>query len=172
MSDENKIGHEMSDDAVRAAWSSSTCCACNGAAKSKVAAFCLSCTLALSLYPRNVLAIGPEDPRYVETWRSSLRHLRMHADRIKRIGGWNLRTKDEILDAGYKQIGSISRCKASGCGESIAWFEDDLGNKIPVNISDCQPHRTSCANPEFFRQRRLESRKVRTSAQRRRGGRR
>lgn len=149
MADEQNIPTTLTDAEAIAAWSSPTCGACE-ASKSRTSAFCLSCTLALVIWVRNWLNRGPSSPQFADTYRSALRHLCLHRNRIKRLDGWNFKSLEEIEEAGYTIL-NVGRCKAVGCSQEIGWVESVTGKKIPVNLSDFQPHRTSCKNPGVYR---------------------
>jgi hypothetical protein len=149
VADEQQISAALTDAEAAAAWSEPRCAACERT-KSRASAFCLSCTLALQIWVRNWLALGPKDSRFADTYRSALQHLRLHRRRIKRLDGWNFESLEEIEAAGYTIL-NVSRCKAVGCNQQIGWVESPTGNKIPVNLSDFQPHKTSCKNPGVYR---------------------
>jgi hypothetical protein len=163
VADEQNISTVLTDAEVAAAWSSPACAACE-APKSRSSAFCLSCTLALVIWVRNWLSLGPTDKRFADTYRSALQHLRLHRKRIKRLQGWNFESLEEIEAAGYTIL-NVGRCKAVGCSQEIGWVESATGKKIPVNLSDFQPHNTSCKNPGVYR----VKKSVQASARRIRG---
>lgn len=152
----NTTQQRMTDEQIVASWPSSECPSCANP-KSRLSTFCKSCTLALPIWVRNWLTAGPVEERYFVTFRAWHAHLDKWRGRIKRVG-WDYKSLAEIEDAGYKVL-NTSHCRAKGCGQAIGWLEDVCGNKLPINLADFQPHRTSCRNPGSF---------VQASAQRKR----
>ena len=140
----------LADDEIARAFAAKRCLACGGF-KAPLSAFCLTDHLALTIWARNVLARGPEDPGFAEMFRSALEHLRLNPHR-KRYFSWPHRTPDDLATAGYEQI-EHGWCRAPGCGAEIVWFwVPGRLHRIAINL-DCSPHRDTCANPEYFQHR-------------------
>lgn len=136
----------LSDAEIRELWLSEKCPVCDGAKRSRMA-FCRTDAEALQPWYRRILSDGPERAEFFAVFYSSLRHLQLHKTRSRRyapaVGGWTYTGDGELFAAGYR-MDSYSSC--IGCKARIVWYFRPEGGKIPVNLSDYQPHRTSCEN--------------------------
>jgi hypothetical protein len=143
---------QMSDTEIVASVNGEVCAACSQA-KSARSAFCRTDFAALTIWTRNQLAVGYEHPDYAGVFRAALRHLQLHTERSRRIperGGWRHATSSDLVAAGYRFI-RHAECNVPKCGAKIVWYRTPNGHVCSVNLSDCQPHRSSCADPNYRR---------------------
>jgi hypothetical protein len=148
----------VTDEQARAAWMERKCAACERS-KPAQAAFCPTCTAALTMWVRNWLAQGPLSAHWCDQYRSALRHLQLNPNRKRllpaNLGRWAYESEDDLARAGYRFI-NHDWCKVPGCRTRIVWYWTPAGNRIPVNLADYQPHRMTCADPEYFQRQRAE----------------
>ena len=169
MVDEQNKPTVMSDAEISAAVSANVCAVCD---KSKVSgrAFCPTDELALPIYPRSVLSRGQSEPGFFDCFRSALRHLQLNRTRVMRLPGrrgeWEYSSHDELIAAGFRFV-EHAQCGVPRCFADITWYRAPQGGLVPVNFRNLQPHRTTCADPDYFRRRR-ELRRAQTSARRKR----
>lgn len=155
------------DAEILAALQSDTCAACNGR-KREGQAFCATDFVALTIFQRRQMSMGLKGERFYEKYRSALRHLQLNPTRVKQLpargGEWSYRSEEDLENAGFK-FTEHARCNVPKCYQRIVWYRTPNGGKMPVNLADYQPHKTSCADPDFF-QRKREERAAQTFARR------
>jgi hypothetical protein len=142
----------MNEEQVRASLSSEVCAACGGV-KTANAAFCRTDFAALTIWQRGQLAEGLAHPDFVDVFRAALRHLQLNPQRARRLPGnsseWRHATPEDLLHAAISFHG-YGQCRAPRCLARIAWWKTPSGRLMPVNPVDCQPHRSSCRQREYF----------------------
>lgn len=143
-------------------YASEVCAVC-GSAKRAHSAFCMTDFLALTWWQRRPLQVGPSDPLFAETFAASLSFLRLHTERARaygsRAGEWGYRSDDDLRAAGYRrceQDPAGCTCRAPGCGSRILWYWTPQLTKMPLDYATLQPHRVTCANPDYFSRARSE----------------
>lgn len=173
MSEQNEVIGQyttLSEAEILAAYEGELCLVCEKR-KASLAAFCVTDTLALPLWDRINLARGPKDPYFVDNFRSALRHLQLNTQRLRKYpavrGEWPYQSKDDLEEAGYRLI-DHARCKVPRCWEKIVWFFTPTGGRIAVNLADCQPHYSTCTDPDYMRRKREELQAQKQKKRRRR----
>lgn len=146
-------------------------CSICGGRKRSGAAFCVTDTAALPLPMRWPLDRGVADPGFQGSFRAARRHLELNPRRARNFadgaGGWRYSSESGLIAAGYRWH-SFFRCGVPGCGQQIHLYtKPDRTGRVAVNADGYQPHRTSCADPDFY-QRRKEAKAAQTSARRKR----
>jgi hypothetical protein len=143
----------VSDDQVRASMAAAICWACDGG-KTVNAAFCRTCFAALTIWQRGQISQGFAHPDFADVFRSALRHLQLNRERRRRVPNtadeWRHASIDDLQRAGFTFL-EMGQCRAPQCLARIAWWRTPAGGQVPVNPSDCQPHRATCRQPEYFR---------------------
>jgi hypothetical protein len=161
----------LSDEQVRLIVDGELCLACEGR-KRAGQSFCPTDFVALGLYARIQLSKGLNvgNPVFCDVFRSALRHLQLNPQRMRKLavrsGEWRYSSEEDLEKAGYRFI-QHGECEVPGCGARIVWYWTPQDHKCCVNLDNYQPHRTSCADAEYF-QRRREAKALQSSARRKR----
>jgi hypothetical protein len=158
----------LTDAEVTASVEGETCAACGGG-KAWRQAFCNTDFAALTWQMRkDVTELNRKSAEFFDAFRAALRHLQLNPTRIKQLpsrgGEWHHRSEADLERAGFKFMEHAS-CNVPRCGQRVVWYRTPKGGKMPVNLEGYQPHRTTCADPEFF-QRKREERAAQTFARR------
>jgi hypothetical protein len=153
----DNLQRALTDAEIVAAIESRVCPACSGVKGAK-SAFCRTDELALTIFQRGFLRGGPTGVDFFETFRSALRHLQIHKERKMKLAadGWRHSTAADMEANGYRFI-RHSDCGAPKCQARIVWYRTPRNAVMSVNLSDYQPHRSSCADPGYFDRRRAQT---------------
>jgi hypothetical protein len=162
MRDTAKRYIELTEGEITASVAGVRCLACADT-KSSGQPFCPADFARLPLASRLALS---EKPGFPESFRRALQHLVDLGPRPSRVGGrlWTFASLDELEAAGFRFI-RITNCSVPRCWQKIAWLWTPRNSKMPVNVADCQPHRSTCLDPDYHLRRR-EQQRLQASARR------
>jgi hypothetical protein len=158
----------LTDAEVTASIESEKCLACDGR-KAWRQPFCNTDFAALTWQMRkDVTVLDRNKPEFFSAFRAALRHLQLNPTRVRQLpsrgGEWRYRSEDDLERANFKFL-EHATCNVPGCGQRVVWYRTPNGGRMPVNLSDYQPHKTTCADPDYF-QRKREERAAQTFARR------
>jgi hypothetical protein len=167
----------MSDAEVLDAYRSQICAACKGP-KPRENSFCLTDILALTIFVRRSLSLGPEDAQFCDVWRAALRHLQLNTVRKEKYPShgstWRFQSHEDLHDAGYRFVAHalcnvpVPERQPLRCGQRIVCYRSPVGDyMVRVNLKDYQPHRTTCVDPDYWKRRAAEKKAAQTSARKR-----